>query len=140
MLGERSCEIVGHFEPLGRVEDLPVTVLLGLLNRGDPGLCHPACCGETGDPRLVGGRPWAGWLAGGEVQLAAVVVEPSGGTVHPPETQCLLDGLIIGKVDVSGLRAPGNQPAATGGGVVLLEPAAPCSGIVGMHQWGVFEF
>ena len=70
---QRRGKVVGHLEPLDRVEHRPRPVGLGALDDGDPGSGHLACREPSLDADLVGPRPRAARPARREVLLRFAV-------------------------------------------------------------------
>src|SRR5581483_11619492 len=124
---ERSCQVVGHAGRRGaRVGSLPTPVGFCALDLGDPRSVHPALADQPLGECRVALRPAAPCPSGRETLKVRSLVATANLTVDPPETDRLLERLVVAQARRRGsafLRQYEHDARAIG--VVAPEPLTP---------------
>src|SRR4029077_7605023 len=136
---KRSCQVVGHVRGRGTgVGSPPTTVSLRALDLGDSGRLHPALADQPlGEPRipLRPAAPRPSWRETLEVRALVAAADLA---VDPPETDRLLEGLVLGEARRGGSALLRQYEHDAGPiGVVASEPLTP-SAHVRDHQLAAF--
>src|SRR5437773_8206923 len=127
--GKRSCQVVGHADRRGAsVGSLPTSVGLCALDLGDSRTLHPALADQPLGECRVPLRPAAPCPHRRETLKVRSLVAAANLTVDPPETDRLLEGLVVGEARRRGSALLGEyEHDARPVGVVAPEPLTPCA-------------